>query len=312
MKDSKIINNFENYEIYYLWEHLIFAVYSLKSLINRGYNIVAVITTSDKPSGRGRKLNFSPVKKFCLNNNLKYLQPKSLKDKLFINELNLLNADLQVVVAFRKLPKVIWEMPKLGTFNLHASLLPKYRGAAPINWALINGEKETGVTTFLINEEIDTGKILLQKKIKIKDDENAGSIHDKLMIIGSDLICDTIDNFKTIKKKKQLGIPSLAPKIFKNDCKINWNNNIDEIFNKIRGLSPYPSAWCDFLNNKTIKILKSEIELFKHDLKIGQILSDNKTYLKFAAKNGFIKVLELQLEGKRKVSIQEFLRGYKI
>jgi len=289
-----------------------FAVYSLKILVNRGYNIVAVITTSDKPSGRGRKLNFSPVKKFCLNNNLKYLQPKSLKDKLFINELNLLNADLQVVVAFRKLPKVIWEMPKLGTFNLHASLLPKYRGAAPINWALINGEKETGVTTFLINEEIDTGKILLQKKIKIKDDENAGSIHDKLMIIGSDLICDTIDNFKTIKKKKQLGMPSLAPKIFKNDCKINWNNNIDEIFNKIRGLSPYPSAWCDFLNNKTIKILKSEIELFKHDLKIGQILSDNKTYLKFAAKNGFIKVLELQLEGKRKVSIQEFLRGYKI
>ena len=289
-----------------------FAVYSLKILVNRGYNIVAVITTSDKPSGRGRKLNFSPVKKFCLNNNLKYLQPKSLKDKLFINELNLLNADLQVVVAFRKLPKVIWEMPKLGTFNLHASLLPKYRGAAPINWALINGEKETGVTTFLINEEIDTGKILLQKKIKIKDDENAGSIHDKLMIIGSDLICDTIDNFKTIKKKKQSGMPSLAPKIFKNDCKINWNNNIDEIFNKIRGLSPYPSAWCDFLNNKTIKILKSEIELFKHDLKIGKILSDNKTYLKFAAKNGFIKVLELQLEGKRKVSIQEFLRGYKI
>ncbi len=289
-----------------------FAVYSLKILVNRGYNIVAVITTSDKLSGRGRKLNFSPVKKFCLNNNLKYLQPKSLKDKLFINELNLLDADLQVVVAFRKLPKVIWEMPKLGTFNLHASLLPKYRGAAPINWALINGEKETGVTTFLINEEIDTGKILLQKKIKIKDDENAGSIHDKLMIIGSDLICDTIDNFKTIKKKKQLGMPSLAPKIFKNDCKINWNNNIDEIFNKIRGLSPYPSAWCDFLNNKTIKILKSEIELFKHDLKIGQILSDNKTYLKFVAKNGFIKVLELQLEGKRKVSIQEFLRGYKI
>jgi len=289
-----------------------FAVYSLKILVNRGYNIVAVITTSDKPSGRGRKLNFSPVKKFCLNNNLKYLQPKSLKDKLFINELNLLDADLQVVVAFRKLPKVIWEMPKLGTFNLHASLLPKYRGAAPINWALINGEKETGVTTFLINEEIDTGKILLQKKIKIKDDENAGSIHDKLMIIGSDLICDTIDNFKTIKKKKQSGMPSLAPKIFKNDCKINWNNNIDEIFNKIRGLSPYPSAWCDFLNNKTIKILKSEIELFKHDLKIGEILSDNKTYLKFAAKNGFIKVLELQLEGKRKVSIQEFLRGYKI
>ena len=289
-----------------------FAVYSLKILVNRGYNIVAVITTSDKPSGRGRKLNFSPVKKFCLNNNLKYFQPKSLKDKLFINELNLLDADLQVVVAFRKLPKVIWEMPKLGTFNLHASLLPKYRGAAPINWALINGEKETGVTTFLINEEIDTGKILLQKKIKIKDDENAGSIHDKLMIIGSDLICDTIDNFKTIKKKKQSGMPSLAPKIFKNDCKINWNNNIDEIFNKIRGLSPYPSAWCDFLNNKTIKILKSEIELFKHDLKIGEILSDNKTYLKFAAKNGFIKVLELQLEGKRKVSIQEFLRGYKI
>ena len=289
-----------------------FAVYSLKILVNRGYNIVAVITTSDKPSGRGRKLNFSPVKKFCLNNNLKYLQPKSLKDKLFINELNLLNADLQVVVAFRKLPKVIWEMPKLGTFNLHASLLPKYRGAAPINWALINGEKKTGVTSFLIDEQIDTGKILLQKKIKIKDDENAGSIHDKLMIIGSDLICDTIDNFKTIKKKKQLGMPSLAPKIFKNDCKINWNNNIDEIFNKIRGLSPFPSAWCDFLNNKTIKILKSEIELFKHDLKIGQILSDNKTYLKFAAKNGFIKVLELQLEGKRKVSIQDFLRGYKI
>ena len=176
-----------------------FAVYSLKILVNRGYNIVAVITASDKLSGRGRKLNFSPVKKFCLNNNIKYLQPKSLKDKLFINELNLLNADLQVVVAFRKLPKVIWEMPKLGTFNLHASLLPKYRGAAPINWALINGEKETGVTTFLINEEIDTGKILLQKKIKIKDDENAGSIHDKLMTIGSDLICDTIDNFKTIK-----------------------------------------------------------------------------------------------------------------
>ena len=289
-----------------------FAVYSLKSLINNGHNVIAVITAPDKPSGRGRKLNFSAVKSFCIKEKLKFFQPKNLKDQLFINKLKLLNADIQVVVAFRKLPKIIWDMPKLGTFNLHASLLPKYRGAAPINWALINGEKETGVTTFLINEEIDTGKILLQKKIKIKDDENAGSIHDKLMIIGSDLICDTIDNFKTIKKKKQLGIPSLAPKIFKNDCKINWNNNIDEIFNKIRGLSPYPSAWCDFLNNKTIKILKSETELFKHNLKIGQILSDNKTYLKFVAKNGFIKVLELQLEGKRKVSIQEFLRGYKI
>ena len=289
-----------------------FAVYSLKSLINNGHNVIAVITAPDKPSGRGRKLNFSPIKNFCIKKKLKFFQPKNLNDQSFVNELKLLNADLQVVVAFRKLPKVIWEMPKLGTFNLHASILPKYRGAAPINWALINGEKETGVTTFLIDDKIDTGKILLQKKIKIKDDENAGSIHDKLMIIGGDLICDTIDNFKTIKKKKQLGTPTFAPKIYKNDCKIDWNKNVNEIFNKIRGLSPYPSAWCIFLNNKTIKILKSEIELFAHDLKIGQIISDNKTYLKFAAKNGYIKVLELQLEGKRKVSVQEFLRGYKI
>ncbi len=289
-----------------------FAVYSLKSLINNGHNVIAVITAPDKPSGRGRKLNFSAVKSFCIKKKLKFFQPKNLKDQLFINKLKLLNADIQVVVAFRKLPKVIWDMPKLGTFNLHASLLPKYRGAAPINWALINGEKETGVTTFLINEEIDTGKILLQKKIKIKDDENAGTIHDKLMVVGSDIICDTIDNFKTIDKKSQLGTPTFAPKIFKNDCEIDWNKNVNEIFNKIRGLSPYPSAWCNFLNNKTIKIFKSETELFEHNLKIGQILSDNKTYLKFAAKNGFIKVLELQLEGKRKVSVEEFLRGYKI
>ena len=289
-----------------------FAISSLESILQSRHQLVAVISNPPKPMGRKKILKHTEVGDHAIKNGLELIELDSFENDAIYKKIISLNIDIFVVVAFKILPEKYISIPRFGSINLHASLLPKYRGAAPINWALINGEKETGVTTFLINEEIDTGKILLQKKIKIKDDENAGSIHDKLMIIGSDLICDTIDNFKTIKKKKQLGMPSLAPKIFKNDCKINWNNNIDEIFNKIRGLSPYPSAWCDFLNNKTIKILKSEIELFKHNLKIGQILSDNKTYLKFAAKNGFIKVLELQLEGKRKVSIQEFLRGYKI
>jgi len=293
-----------------------FAVASLKCLVENGINVVGVITAPDKPQGRGKKMGASPVKEFALTQGLNILQPVKLKDPEFIKELAKLKADLQVVVAFRMLPEVVWSMPPLGTFNLHASLLPQYRGAAPINWAIINGEKETGVTTFFLKHEIDTGNIILQEKEPIFDRDNVGSLYERLMDKGANLVLKTI---KAIQEKNHPVLPQMniselksAPKIFKETCQVNWDNEVSIINNFIRGLSPYPTAWT-MLNDKTLKIFEAEKEndnTVKE--KPAEILTDNKTYLKFASQNGFIHIKELQLEGKRRMTIDEFLRGFQL
>ncbi|HSQ44939.1 MAG TPA: methionyl-tRNA formyltransferase [Ginsengibacter sp.] len=295
-----------------------FAVPSLERLVDAGYNIVAVITAPDKPSGRGLQMSESAVKKFALSKNLRILQPEKLKDPAFINELKDLHADVQVVVAFRMLPEAVWNMPPLGTINLHASLLPQYRGAAPINWAIINGEKETGVTTFKLQHEIDTGNILLQKKIIIGDTENAGELHDRMMEIGADLLLQTINELADNNLKEQpqawaLNIQSLrhAPKIFTETCEIRWDKNVDEVYNLIRGLSPYPAAFT-FLKEKKLKIFNAQKEIAVVNETPGQLVTDNKTYLKFACNNGYISIKELQLEGKKKMQVEDFLRGWRL
>jgi methionyl-tRNA formyltransferase len=297
-----------------------FAVASLDALVKAGCNIVGVVTAADKPSGRGMQMNESAVKKYAVENNLKVLQPIKLKDENFINELKQLNADVQIVVAFRMLPEIVWNMPAMGTINLHGSLLPQYRGAAPINWAIINGEKETGVTTFKLQHEIDTGNILLQEKIKISEDETAGELHDEMKMVGANLLVQTIRKLsdENLKETNQSEIANQkseilqhAPKIFTETCKIDWNKSVDEIYNLIRGLSPYPAAF-SFLNDKMLKIYKSKKEIAAHEYKNGELISDNKTFLKFSCSNGFISITELQLEGKKKMSVEDFLRGYKL
>ncbi len=292
-----------------------FAVKSLDILIQNNFDIVAVITAPDRPAGRGLKVHQSAIKKYALDKGLNILQPTNLKHQDFITALKELNADLQIVVAFRMLPEVVWSMPPLGTFNLHASLLPQYRGAAPINWAVINGEKETGVTTFFLKHEIDTGNIIGQKQVKIEDNETAGNLHDKLMDIGAELVLQTvkkIDN-NTVTTLPQNEDQELkhAPKIFREDCKIDWNKQTDHVYNLIRGLSPYPVAWTK-LDNKVFKIFSCIKENGKHNQTPGDINSDNKTFLKFVTTDGFINVKEVQLEGKRKMKIQEFLSGFKV
>lgn len=294
-----------------------FAVASLKKLYGAGHHIAGVVTAPDKPAGRGMKITESAVKTFAREKNLKILQPEKLKDPVFINELQSLNADVNVVVAFRMLPEIVWNMPPMGTINLHASLLPQYRGAAPINWAIINGEKETGVTTFKLKHEIDTGNILLQEKIEIKDNETAGSLHDKMKDIGAELLLQTIDelangNSKEVTQKAISATSQLqpAPKIFSETCEINWNKSVEETYNFIRGLSPYPAAFT-FLNGKKLKIFDSEIEANNQKNEPGKYFTDKKTFLKFAAKNGFIYVKELQLEGKKRMAIEDFLRGWR-
>ncbi len=297
-----------------------FAVESLKRLHENEYNIVGVITMPDKPAGRGHKIQFSPVKQYALENNLPLLQPEKLKDENFLKELQAWNADLQIVVAFRMLPEVVWNMPRLGTFNLHASLLPQYRGAAPINWAIINGEKETGVTTFFLKHEIDTGNIILQEKTTITHTDTAGDIHDKLMLIGADLVTKTVDlilNNKVIEKPQaEFSVLKNAPKIFKETCYINWDKTTEEIYNLIRGLSPYPTAWTelkipngDFLS---LKIFETKEELSTHQIPRGTILTDNKSFLKITTTDGFLHILSLQASGKKRMDIEEFLRGNKI
>ena len=293
-----------------------FAVATLKTLAENKYNIVGVITAPDKPAGRGRKLNESAVKQYAKSQELTILQPPNLKNEAFLEELKALNANLQIVVAFRMLPKVVWQMPEYGTFNLHASLLPSYRGAAPINWAIINGETKTGVSTFFIDEKIDTGDMILQEIIDIESDENAGALHDKLMGIGSDLVLKTValiekDNVKTIPQEETKDIKT-AYKLNKDNCKINWNNSIDNIYNHIRGLSPYPAAWCTFNNNEEtldIKLYKVEKETLEHDLEIGTIISTKKE-LKVAVTNGYIIIQEIKLPGKRAMDIKSLLNGY--
>jgi methionyl-tRNA formyltransferase len=296
-----------------------FAVASLEALVNAGCNIVAVITAPDKPAGRGMKLNESAVKKYAVQQGLHILQPEKLKDPSFIEILQTLKADLQIVVAFRMLPEIVWNMPHLGTINLHGSLLPQYRGAAPINWAVINGEKETGVTTFKLQHQIDTGNILMQKNFPIGEDETTGEVHDKMKTIGAALLVETVKGFVegSLVEKPQSGVNNPetgeikhAPKIFTETCKIDWNKSVDEIHNLIRGLSPYPGAF-SLLNGKMLKIYRSKKEKCSITHPIGEALSDGKTFVKFTCNNGYIYITELQLEGKKKMTVEEFLRGYK-
>lgn len=291
-----------------------FAVPSLDKLVENGWNVVAVITAPDKPKGRGQKLIPSPVKEAALKHEIPVLQPTNLKSPEFLKELKSYQADLQIVVAFRMLPEVVWSMPPMGTFNLHASLLPNYRGAAPINWAIINGEKETGVTTFFLKHEIDTGSIIHQEKTPILPEESLGEIYEKLMNIGSELVVKTVEDIAKgeVKPLPQYESKALhhAPKIFKETCKIDWENSAESIHNLVRGLSPYPAAWTE-LEGKVCKIYQSKV--FKTDLSSipGKIYTDEKTYLRMGTSAGQLEILELQLEGKKRMKTEDFLRGYK-
>ncbi|HRG60224.1 MAG TPA: methionyl-tRNA formyltransferase [Bacteroidia bacterium] len=299
-----------------------FAVPILDKLVKNNYNIVAVITAPDKPSGRGLKMSHSAVKQYALEHQLHVLQPEKLKNNDFVNELRALEADLQIVVAFRMLPEVVWKMPPKGTFNLHASLLPQYRGAAPINYAIINGEKTTGVTTFFLSHEIDTGNVIMQQTCTIGPDETAGELHDKLMHLGSETVLKTV---QLIEKNEAKSIPQqqlmvgelkVAHKIFKDDCNIVWDNDALTLHNFIRGLSPFPTAFTNliFENSESIlfKIYKAAYELTSHSKPTGSIESDGKTFLKVACKNGFINLLQVQMAGKKAMTIQEFLRGFDV
>jgi methionyl-tRNA formyltransferase len=292
-----------------------FAVASLEALIEAGYEIVGVVTAADKPAGRGQKLAESAVKKYAADKGIPVLQPLKLKDPAFIDELKTLKADLQVVVAFRMLPEVVWSMPGYGTINLHGSLLPQYRGAAPINHAIINGEKESGVTTFFLSHEIDTGDIIYSEHVDIGPEDTAGDLHDKLMSVGAELLVRTVKGIESgsIKEQPQPQSEELkhAPKIFKEFCLINWDQPVQTVFNFIRGLSPYPTAYT-ILNERTLKIFKAELEFSKTGLAPGSFSTDGKTYLKFAAKDGFIVIKELQYEGKKRMTTAEFLRGMRL
>jgi methionyl-tRNA formyltransferase len=292
-----------------------FAVPSLEILISNGYQVVAVITAPDKPAGRGMLMQQSAVKKFALEHQLNILQPSNLKDPLFVEELKNLTPDLQIVVAFRMLPDVVWQLPRIGTFNLHGSLLPQYRGAAPINWAIMNGEKETGVTTFFLHHEIDTGNIILQEKMLIDEKETAGSLHDRMKVTGAQLVLKTVQTLLTgtyplIKQQENKELKR-APKIYTEDCNIQWNRQTVSIYNQIRGLSPYPAAFT-YLAGKNLKIFSAEKVIMAHSIKPGEIETDGKTFLHFAACDGFIAALDVQLQGKKKMSIQEFLRGNRL
>ncbi|MBQ1606901.1 MAG: methionyl-tRNA formyltransferase [Bacteroidales bacterium] len=294
-----------------------FAVTSLKTLLDKGYNVKAVVTTPDKPAGRGKNIQFSDVKKFALEHNLPILQPEKLKSPEFLAQLKEIDADLFVVVAFRMLPKEVWAMPKRGTINLHAALLPDYRGAAPINHAIINGETETGITTFYIDEQIDTGKIIMQERCAIEPEDNIGTLYDKLMFIGAEAVCKTVDiiasgNVNAIEQDsiRTEGLHP-APKITKEFCQINWNNKSIDIHNLIRGLSPYPAAWCYLKDDITAKIFTSAYSIEKHNLEAGTFVSDNKSFLKVATQDGFVSILELQMQGKKRMAIKDFLNGFK-
>ncbi|GGD04987.1 methionyl-tRNA formyltransferase [Hyunsoonleella pacifica] len=294
-----------------------FAVTTLKTLVEHNYNIVGVITAPDKPAGRGRKLNESAVKKYAKEAGLHLLQPKNLKDETFTGELKSLEANLQIVVAFRMLPKVVWQMPKYGTFNLHASLLPNYRGAAPINWAIINGESITGASTFFIDEKIDTGEMILQQETVIEKNENAGSLHDRLMHLGSDLVIKTVQLIETNKVKTTPQVDNdnikTAYKLNKENCKIDWNDSIDNIYNKIRGLSPYPAAWSELVDGESIldvKIYEAEKEITHHNDNVGNIVVSKKS-MKVPVNEGYINILKIKLPGKKLMDIVSLLNGYK-
>lgn len=300
-----------------------FAVESLKRLVEGGYNIVGVITMPDKPMGRhGSVLQPSPVKQYAVSQGLKVLQPEKLKNEEFVAELRSLNADLQIVVAFRMLPEVVWSMPRLGTFNLHASLLPQYRGAAPINWAVINGDTETGITTFFLKHEIDTGEIIDQVRVPIADTDNVEVVYERLMRLGGDLVLKTVDailegSVKTIPQEElaQVGELRPAPKIFKETCRIDWTIGVKRIYDFVRGLSPYPAAWTELYQEGAdpimLKIFETEKLFCEHSLAPGTIVTDCKTYFKIASSDGYVNVLSLQLAGKKRMEINDFLRGYR-
>lgn len=300
-----------------------FAVESLKRLVEGGYQVVGVITMPDKPMGRhGSVLQPSPVKQYAVSQGLKVLQPEKLKNEEFLEELKALKADLQIVVAFRMLPEVVWNMPRLGTFNLHASLLPQYRGAAPINWAVINGETETGITTFFLKHEIDTGEIIDQVRVPIADTDNVEVVYDKLMKLGGDLVVKTVDailegHVKTIPQEQLAAATDLrpAPKIFKETCRIDWNAGVKKVYDFVRGLSPYPAAWTELHQGEaapmSLKIFETEKIFTPHSLKPGTVVTDKKTYFHIASTDGFLRVLSLQLAGKKRMDVADFLRGYR-
>jgi methionyl-tRNA formyltransferase len=293
-----------------------FAVATLKTLVDNDYTIVGVITAPDRPAGRGRKLHESAVKVYAKEQQLNILQPTNLKSDVFIAELKALNANLQIVVAFRMLPKIVWHMPALGTFNLHASLLPDYRGAAPINWAIINGETVSGVSTFFIDEKIDTGDMILQEEVEIAPTDTAGDLHDTLMTVGSQLVLKTVKQIElgTVQTTPQKELTTIkeAPKLNRDNCKIDWTDTIDNIYNLIRGLSPYPSAWCHLINGEEhleVKIYKASIRRETHHLDIGTVVSTKKS-LMVAVTNGYIIIDDIKLPGKRKMDSQSLLNGY--
>lgn len=300
-----------------------FAVEALRCLVEGGYNVVGVITMPDKPAGRGHQIQYSPVKQYALEQNLPLLQPERLKDDSFVEALRAWKADLQIVVAFRMLPEVVWNMPRLGTFNLHASLLPQYRGAAPINWAVINGDTETGITTFFLKHEIDTGEVIQQVPVPIADTDNVEVVHDKLMHLGGRLVVETVDailagTVQPIAQEAMAVVGELrpAPKIFKETCRIDWNQPVKRVYDFVRGLSPYPAAWSELLNSEgeavVMKIFETEKLPENHALTPGTILTDGKTYLKVAAADGFIGILALQLPGKKRLRTEELLRGFRL
>jgi methionyl-tRNA formyltransferase len=296
-----------------------FAVEPLRVLLKNGYNIAAVVTAPDKPAGRGRELKPSEIKQFAIENSLPVLQPEKLRDENFVKTLKSLDADIFIVVAFRMLPEIVWSMPSKGTINLHASLLPDYRGAAPINHAIINGETETGVTTFIISHEIDTGEILLQKKVEIKNDETVGELHDKLMFTGASLLLETVEKIDSgdIKPFPQPTISNIhpAPKLFHETCEIAWNQPVERVRNLIRGLSPHPGAWTELKNEAKslqIKIFKASADLdISENKPIGTIISDGKNFLKIACSDGFLDVKELQPQGKKTMTVKAFLAGFR-
>ena len=299
-----------------------FAVEALRQLVEGGYNVVGVITMPDKPAGRGHKIQYSPVKQYALEQNLPLLQPEKLKDEAFVEALREWKADLQIVVAFRMLPEVVWNMPRLGTFNLHASLLPQYRGAAPINWAVINGDTETGITTFFLKHEIDTGEVIQQVRVPIADTDNVEVVHDKLMVLGGKLVLETVDailngTVKPIPQEEMAVVGELrpAPKIFKETCRIDWNQPVKNIYDFVRGLSPYPAAWTELISEDgkrlALKIYQAEKRPAEHNFPVGSIHTDHKSYIDVAVKDGFLRLRSLQLAGKKRMNITDFLNGFK-
>ena len=302
-----------------------FAVESLRRLVEGGYNVVGVVTMTDKPVGRhGSVLQASPVKQYAESQGLKVLQPVRLKDEAFVEELRALRADLQIVVAFRMLPEVVWAMPPLGTFNLHASLLPQYRGAAPINWAVINGDKETGITTFFLQHEIDTGEIIQQVRIPIADTDNVGIVHDKLMMLGGQLVVETVDailagTVKSVPQEELIpgdGILRPAPKIFKDTCRLDWRKTLKQVYDFVRGLSPYPAAWTELVQpdgkRLVLKIYDTAKVYASHTLPCGSVHTDGKTYFHIVVDGGYLSLETLQLAGKKRMGVADFLRGYRL